>query len=162
VRSRLLAAAPLAAALLLYLVVALPLRSRTLALSDQYRDARRERQDAQSRLGPLLRREAALREASVVFAGPGAGGAVAAVRRSVLAMLEGTPVRGVALAVRPARSPAAATVEVRVSGRYADVVRLSGDLVRPGTGLVLERAQLAPRADGLELELRALALEGRR
>jgi hypothetical protein len=39
---------------------------------------------------------------------------------------------------------------------YAEAVRLSGELARPGTGLILARVQLQPRGDRRHV---ALALE---
>jgi hypothetical protein len=152
-----MAGAPLAAALALYAGLVLPLRTRGNEARDAYSRARRERQQAQSALAPLERQEAARRDAVAAFAGAAArdGGAVAAVRRSVLATLGGSPATDVHLGVRP--DPGGLAVRVRATAPYADGLRLARDLARPSTGLVLQRVRIAPQRDdrrqvGLELE----------
>jgi hypothetical protein len=80
---------------------------------------------------------------------------VAAVRRSVLATLGGSPATDVHLGVRP--DPGGLAVRVRATAPYADGLRLARDLARPSTGLVLQRVRIAPQRDdrrqvGLELE----------
>jgi hypothetical protein len=64
-------------------------------------------------------------------------------RQGIVAALEGTGLSGVRLAVRPGSPPAAALVRLAAEGPFAEVVGLTAELVRPGTGLVLERYQLS-------------------
>jgi hypothetical protein len=54
----------------------------------------------------------------------------------------------------PGTPPLAAEGRVRVEGAFDDLVVLSGRLARPGSGLVLRRAQFATLAGGrLALEV---------
>jgi hypothetical protein len=164
--ARLLGLAPLLAAVLLYAGAVHPLRARAEAARDEYREARRARQQAQSQLAPLERRETLRRQAAAVFAHAAAdeGGPTAALRRSVLATLEGSGASGVRLGVRPGPGPAEATVRLSAVASFADAVRLSGELAGPGSGLILQRVRLEPRGDrqrvGLDVE--AVALPGAR
>ena len=160
-----MSATPLLAAILLYAGLALPLSARAGQARDEYRQARRERQQAQAQLAPLERREAARRQAAAVFASAalGEGGPAAALRRSVLATLEGSRARAVRLSVRPGPGPVEATVRVSAAASFPDAVRLSGELARPGTGLILQRVRLEPRGDRkqINLDVEAVALQGR-
>jgi len=162
VKARLLAAAPLVAALLLYVGLAAPLRARVVQARDEYGRARREKHQAQAQLAPLERRENARRQAAAVFtdAASSEGGPAAALRRTVLSTLAGSGATGVRLAVRP--GPREATVRVSASASYPEAVRLSGELARAGTGLILQRVRLEPRGDRRQigLELDAVALQG--
>jgi hypothetical protein len=162
VKARVLAAAPLVAALLLYLGLAVPLRARTVQARDEYGQARREKHQAQGQLAPLERREIARRQAAAVFtaAVSSEGGPAAALRRTVLATLEGSGATGVRLAVRP--GPREATVRVSANAAYPEAVRLSGELARAGTGLILQRVRLEPRGNRpqIGLELEAVAIQG--
>ena len=99
----LLAAFPLAFALVLYAALALPLRARTERAHDAFAQARRDRLQAQSQLAPLERQERIRRQAEAAFAEAAAqeGGAAAAIRRSVLATLEEGDASAVRLGVRP-------------------------------------------------------------
>jgi len=163
VRARLIAGLVLLAALAVYVTVALPFRQRTAAAGDEFRRIREERRQARSRLAHLERGEALRRRTEEVFAGArtAAGGPVGVVRRSVVRSLEGVPVSGVRLGVRPgSRPPRMATVDLRAEGDFDDVLRLSGHLVRPGSGLVLERVIFTPRSASVTLILAAVGLGG--
>ena len=152
------------AALLVYLVGARPLQEKALLAADEYRRARDERRAQQTRLLPLERREAALRQAAASFSSLSNGPTAdpRGVRRAVVASLDGARVSGVHLAVRPGRAPVAASVHLVASGTFHDVVLLSGHLVRPGSGLILDRLRLAPRPPLVDLDLEAFGLELRR
>ena len=161
-RSRALALAPLVAAVLVYAGVVLPLRARARVAADAYRDVRRERYEVRAQLASIERRERARRQAALVFAGPGsAERGAAAVRRSVLATLQGARVSGVRLAVRPSGPAGGTSVHVSGAGPFSEAVRLAGDLVAPGSGLVLDHVRLDRRGerDLVHLDLEALALE---
>ena len=88
--------------------------------------------------------------------------AVARLRRSLLESLRGQPVSDVHLEVAPARAPLAAEGRLRALGSFADVVRLSGHIVRPGAGFVLKSVRLARTSHGsLALEVEGMSvLEG--
>jgi hypothetical protein len=61
----------------------------------------------------------------------------------------------VRLEVTPARPPLAAEGRMRAEGSFAEVVRLTGHLVRPGAGFVLKGVRLTRTPQGnvaLEVE----------
>ena len=122
-----------------------------------------EKQKLIDRLAALARAEALSARATRMEAvGEGPADAVARLRRSLLESLRGQPVTGVHLEVAPARTPLAAEGRVRAEGSFADVVRLSGHLVRPGAGFVLKNVRLArTRRGSLTLEVEGMSvLEG--
>jgi len=166
VKARLLCATPLLAAIFLYAGVAVPLRARASQARDEYREARRARQQAQSQLTPLDRRETLRRQAAAIFAdaATGEGGPTAALRRSVLATLEGSGAAAVRLGVRPGPGATEATVRVSAAASFPDAVRLSGELAGPGTGLILQRVRLEPRGNRKQIgiDVEAVALPGGR
>ncbi len=135
-----------AAALLLHVGVVQPMRRRTEAAADEYGRARDQRRVLMGRLTALERREELRRRAALAFpAAPGEpGGLVRSVRRSVVRSLEEAAVSGVRLGVGPSAQPAGATVHLTAQGEFDEVLRASGHLVRPGTGLVLSSVRLAP------------------
>ncbi len=99
-------------------------------------------------------RERAARLSSPEGSAQASSEAVARLRRYLLETLAGQAVTGVRLTVVPGAPPLAAEGRVRVEGAFAEVVALSGRLVRPGSGLVLRRAQFASVAGGgLALEI---------
>jgi hypothetical protein len=153
--------APLLAALLVYAALAIPLRARAGEARDAYGQARRVRQQAQAELAPLVRRAAAWRAAAAAPGMVAEDEPAAALRRSVLATLEGSGANAVRLGVRPGRG--GATVRLSANAPYAEAVRLSGQVARPGTGLILSRVQLQPRGDRgqVALDVEALALHVR-
>ena len=144
---RLLLAAPFVAAVLVYAAATVPLRARAAQARDAYAQARRERQQAQARVAPLERREAARRQATAALArvGDADGGPVAAVRRAVLATAERTGAARLRLAVRPAAG--AVGVRLAATAPYERAVRLPGDVAGPETGLVLQRVRLERKAN---------------
>jgi hypothetical protein len=166
VKARLVCAAPLLAAILLYAGGAVPLRALAGQARDAYREARRARQQAQSQLAPLERRETLRRQAAAIFAqtARGEGGPTAALRRSVLATLEGSGATAVRLGVRPGSGPTEATVRVSAVATFPDAVRLSGELAGPGTGLILQHVRLEPRGTRrqIAIDVEAVAPPGGR
>ena len=158
--ARVAAALLLALTAVVYAALTVPFEKKAAAAADAYRRARDERRAAQARLGQLQRRQSALRRASPVRdAARAAGDPVGATRQGIVASLEGSGLSGVRLAVRPARAPAAASVQLAVEGPFRDVVRLAGDVVRPGTGVVLERVQLSGRESRVAMSLQGVGLE---
>jgi hypothetical protein len=84
---------------------------------------------------------------------------VVRLRRSLLDGLRGQPVSAVRLEVVPAHAPLAAEGRLHAEGSFADVVRLSGHLVRPGAGFVLKTVRLARTTHGsLALEVEGLSV----
>jgi hypothetical protein len=146
------ALALIAGAALLYVAWARPLESRAAAAADEFRKARQERHAAEARLALARRRVSALDAAG------GAPSDPPALRRSVVRLLEHSRLSSVRLVVRPDRPPVTARVSLFADGAFADLVQLSGRLVRPGTGLVLERLRLAPRSSALGMDVEAVSL----
>jgi hypothetical protein len=133
----------------------LPAQREVAQIDAQAAALRAQRQHMRARLAGLERREAARRRVAESLPAEAAarGDAPAALRRSVLRSLEGVPVSGVRLEVRPSRPPLAATVHLSAEGSTAEVVRLTGRLAQPGTGVVLAQVRLAPSARGAVLDL---------
>jgi hypothetical protein len=155
------ALALLAATAAVYAGLTLPLQRKAAAAADAYRGARDQRREARARLHEAQRRESALRRAA-----PPAGAAasfprdpVGQTRHGIVTSLEGAGLSGVRLAVRPARPPAAALIRLGGEGAFADVVRLTGELVRPGTGVVLEKLQLTGQDSRVAVRLEGVGLQ---
>jgi len=160
-RVRAVAALLLAVTAIVYAGVTVPLQSKAAAAADAYRRARDERRAAYVRLNDMRRRESALRRAAPA---PGEAAAlsrdaVGQTRHGIVASLAGTGLSGIRLAVRPGSPPAAAQVRLSAEGPFAEVVRLAGELVRPGTGVVLERFQLTGRDSRVAMHLEGVGLE---
>lgn len=146
----------------LWLGIVEPATRRAGALADDYRRARTE----QARRRTLLERverqvrqreRAAALLASAHAAQPG----LAAVRRRVLAATTGVSLSSLRLDVRATRPPAAAALKVEARGRFLDLVALTTRLVRPGSGVALERVRLTPDSSrGEPGSYATLSLEG--
>jgi hypothetical protein len=154
----------LAATAVIYAGLTLPLQRKAAAAAEGYRRARDERREARSRLGEVQRRESALRRSAPARGEPAAtpGDPVGRTRHGIVAALEGAGLSGVRLAVRPGSPPAAALVRLAAEGPFADVVRLTGELVRPGTGLILERYQLSQTDSRVAVRVEGVGLEAAR
>jgi hypothetical protein len=154
VNPRLAAGALLAAAAAAYFGLAVPFRTRAEAARAEFQQVRDQRRQSRARLGTLERREAARQRAAALLAAAAASpgsDASGIVRRAVVTSLEAVRVSPVKLTVRPARAPVGASLSLSAEGRFAEVVRLAGHLVRPGSGLILERVQMLSRPAGLLL-----------
>jgi hypothetical protein len=161
VRSDLLAGGMAAAALALYAAVALPQQRAARAADAEYRALREEQLEAQSRLSGLERRQARARLLTMAAARAGTGPeAVRQARLSLIRSLQDASLSEVRLSVS-ANKQWAALLRLSAKGDFEDVVRASGQVVRPGSGLLLERVQMRPKQqeDGLDLALEA-ALPG--
>jgi hypothetical protein len=160
-RIRVAAAVLVLLAVALHALVAMPLQSRAAAASEHYRQARDQRRAARARLAELERRESARSraEAALAAARSAPGGGVRDVRRKVVDLVGRSRVSGVRLAVRPAPPPASASVGLAAEGSFENVLRLTGELCRPGNGLVLDRVRLAARgAPRVALDVQASGL----
>ena len=156
--ARWIAAALVTVGVVLYAAVAVPMRRQAQAAADDYRRARDDARDMRGRLARLERRDAAHLRAASALAGTTPAGTVRTVRRSVVQTLQNARVSGVRLGVTAARAPFAARVHLSASGSFPEVVSLAGLVARPETGVVLERIRLAPRGDGVALELDGVTL----
>lgn len=157
---RLLGLAMLVAAALLHVGVAVPARAVAAAAADEQRRLRSERREVQQGLGRVQREQAARAAAArAIGAVPVPDGREAPLlRRALLASLQELPLGAVRLSVRPGRSPVGASASLSAEGALDDVVRLAGELVRPGRGLALSRARFAAAPSGVALELDLFSL----
>lgn len=151
------AVAMLLLAAALYWGVARPHEGRALAAADAYARARDERRAvrarlraAEARLLVARRMEEALRR---VAATPEE--AVRHVRRSVVEAIGGTGVRDVRLGVRPGAHELG--VQLGLTGPPLAVLDAAGRVARPGTGVVLDRVDIARRKTGVAMELAGVA-----
>jgi hypothetical protein len=55
-----------------------------------------------------------------------------------------------------------ASLQLSAEGEFAEIVRLSGRIVRPGSGITLDRVTLNPTAAGASLAVEGLSLSGGR
>ena len=143
--------------------IALPTRRAAAEMGDEYRQARQRRYAAVQRLASAERRRVSRERAALM-----AGSAFASerpslmdFRASVLASLATYKLSDLKLTVTPARSPVAARVHVSAEGSFSVILSLTGSLVRPGSGLVLDRIRLDPRPTGAVLDVEGLWLERR-
>ena len=149
--------------LLAHLGLARPAWREEAALAERTRALLVEKESLRGRLVALERADAlSARSARMQTKAGSNDDAVARLRRSLLDSLRGQPVTGVHLEVAPARAPLGAEGRLRALGSFADVVRLSGHIVRPGTGFVLKSVRIARTPHGsLALEIEGMSvLEG--
>jgi hypothetical protein len=151
----------LAAAGAVYAGLALPLQKKAAAASEDYRRARDDRRAAHARLGEIQRRETALRRAAPSGGSSAAlsGDPVGQTRQGIVAVLAGAGLSGIRLGVRPGAPPAAAKIRLSAEGPFAEVVRLTDELVRPGTGVVLERCQLSGQDSRVAVQIEGVGLQ---
>ena len=158
-RPPLLAGGLLVAAAVVHWGLTLPIERRTSASVLELKRLDTERRQAASRMASLERRQALNRRLAAAFspAVVGSMGTLRAVRLSVVDSLDDLDVSGVRLSVR-ADAARSTRVSVVAQGDFDDVVRLSAHLVRPGTGLVLERATFSSRSQQVDLNLQAVGV----
>jgi hypothetical protein len=157
---RVLSLALLAAAAALHLLVTVPLQRQAGAHGDEYRRLRDERRQVHGRLARWQRAETLRRQAASVFTAGGSEDVVRLVRRSLVHSLEGSPVAGVRISVRPGRDQVAAAVSVTAEGDFGEVVRLASHLVRAGSGLVLQTVLFSPRSPAVGMTMEAFGPRG--
>jgi hypothetical protein len=148
---RVLSFALLAGALVLHFGYSAPCRQEAAQAQEGFARARSERLRLEGMLTRLEHEaEVTVRVGQMDLPrGSGPAEATAFLRRSVLRALEGVSVSGVRLGVTPGRAPIAAKLSLKAGGTFAEVVRLSGRLVRPGAGVILEHVDLSPERDGM-------------
>lgn len=134
-------------------------RAQASASADQYRQVRDERRLVGSRLALELRLEDAQRRTGrLPAADPGLTPARAA-RLQVVRSLEGSGVSRVRLGVAPTpREPLLVNVRLTGEGSFEDVLRFAGQVVRPGSGLLLQEVALDTQDERVGLSLEAVGL----
>jgi hypothetical protein len=156
VTTRLVALGLLLAALAVYLAAARPLRQQERQASAEHRRLREERRAQQSKLAALERRESRYRSLASAARAWGRADAVREARLAVVRTLDRAALHDVRLGVSAADRPAAlASVQLTAHGQFEDVVRTSGELVRPGSGFVLDSVRLSPRQEDVMLSVEA-------
>lgn len=160
-KTRVLVLGLLAAAAAVHVLVTVPLQRRAATDGDQFRRMRDERRLAQARLSRFQRGETLRRQAAGLLAGAAAEDAVRLVRRSLIASLDRADVSKVRVSVRPgSRDHVAATVTLTAEGDFDDVVRLSSQVVRNGSGLLLQAVTFSPRPPVVGVAVEALGPRG--
>lgn len=136
-------------ALLLHFLLARPAWHEAAVAEDQFSRLRLEKRKLETELDTYARALARGRRAvRMVLPEDAPKDAAGRLRRSLLESVRDQPVSGVRLAVSPARHPLLAEGRLRAEGSFADMVRLSGRLLRPGAGLVLSQVRFAPTRQG--------------
>jgi hypothetical protein len=161
-RLRLAAALCLLAAVFVHLAWTRRFRAEASAAADDYRRLRDERRQAEVEQEREARLAAAPARVGVVPGTTRSAPTAAAARRLVVDRLASSGVSTVKLRVAPlARGPAGASVHLTGVGSFDEVARFTGELARPGNGLVLSSVSLVPRDGDVELSFAALALGAR-
>ena len=152
------AALLLLAALAVHFAWTRPFRAKASAAAEEYRRVRDERRQAAADLARDARLAAAPARVGVV---PGASQSTPAraARRLMVDALAASGVANVKLQVTPSlRAPVGATVRLTGFGSLDDVARFTGELARPGNGLVLSSVGLVPRDGAVALSFEAVAM----
>jgi hypothetical protein len=157
---RLAAAALFLGALLIELALTRPLGRDSAAAQERYFRLREEKRQLVARLRSEERAATRGRQAMRMELPEGSPkDAVGRLRHSLLESVRDQPVSGVRLAVSGGQAPVLAQGTFRAEGSFADMVLLSGRLVRPGSGLVLSRVRFSPtRAGGVALEVEGMSV----
>jgi hypothetical protein len=158
VRSRVAAALLVLAALAVHFSWTRSFRAQASASADEYRRLRDERRLAAAARAHDLRLAEATGRVGIV---PGTSDSAppARARRLVVAALASSRVSTVKLRVTPGgRAPVGAAVHLSGVGSFDDVARFTGELARPGNGLVLSSVGLTAHGGNVELSFDALAL----
>jgi beta-phosphoglucomutase-like phosphatase (HAD superfamily) len=158
------AAILLASAGLLHFGYTLPNQRAVGALAEEHRRALEKLREVQERRELAERRKAEYQRVAAVLASAARGSDEPApeLRRSVLEALEGAGLVGVRVTVGAGRDSVGATLQVSGRGRAFDVVRFSGTLVQPGTGVVLERVRLWAQPTAIAFDITGVRLRGPR
>jgi hypothetical protein len=153
----------LLAAIALYAALGRPLRQQAGRTGDEYRRLRDERRTQQSRMAVLQRRESRQQALAAASGQWSREDAVRGARAAVVRSLDEASLRDVRLGVgRPDVTQLLASIRLSAEGDFGDVVRASGHMVRPGSGLVLQRVQMKPNAESVTLRVDAVVPRGER
>jgi hypothetical protein len=162
---RSLAALLLLAAGLVHVGVTLPRRSQAVEARAELRRLKEARRSARARLEAQERRATArTRAAEILGRIPPVSRTdpLTELRADVLETVRERPLSRVQLQVRPQRPPVGAAFRISASGRFEDALALSNALARPLDGVVFDRVQLRSGPRGVDVEVEALRLGGRR
>jgi hypothetical protein len=163
VKARVAGLVLLAASVLVHLLVTVPRQQRAGEDGDAYRTLRDQRRQVQARLARMERADSLRQKAAAALGGGGAEEVVRGVRRSVISTLEGSAVSNVRLAVRPGgRDQVAASVSLSAEGGFTDVVGLSSQVARAGSGLLLQSVTFSPTVHTVGLVVEAVGPRGAR
>jgi hypothetical protein len=156
------AATLLASAGLLHFGYTLPNRGAVQGLAEEHRRALGKLREVQERRERAERRKTEYQRIAAVLASAARGSDEPApeLRRSVLETLRGAGLFGVRVAVGAGRDDVGATLQVSGRGRIEDVVRFSGALIQPRTGVVLERVRLSAQPTAIAFEITGVRLRG--
>jgi hypothetical protein len=159
VRARLAAAFCLLLGIGIHVGWTRPFRADALAAADEYGRLRDERRQALAERAREGRLAAAPGRVGVVPGVTRGAPPARAARRLVVGTLASSNVSTVRLRVAPlARGPVGASVHLSGVGSLDDVARFTGELARPGNGLVLSSVSLSPRNGRVDLSFDAVAL----
>jgi hypothetical protein len=161
---RVVSAVLLAAAVILHFAYTAPGRRDIALAQESFGRARAERARLLAQIARQARGEQVrMRVAHMDLKDPGPSPDPAArLRQSVLEAMRGLPLSGVHLSVTRASAPLAATMSLQAQGGFPEIVKLSGRLVRPGAGLVLETVRFSPAGNGgISMAAAGVSLEGR-
>jgi hypothetical protein len=151
-------------ALLVHVGLTLPAQDAAVQAADRHHRLRRERQTAERRLADLEKRASLLASASAVAPSGASGGSeketLQRVRSGVVRSLRDIGIDRVRLEVRPGAVPVTAIVFVQADAGFQNLLKLLAHVVRPGSGLVLERVTLGGSGPSLTLSFEAAALAG--
>jgi hypothetical protein len=134
-------------------------RAQGAAAADDFRRLRDERRQVASRVAQKTRLEDAQRRAGRLPDAEGGLTPARAARLQVVRSLEGSGITRVRLGVSPGtRAPQAVSVRLTGEGSFEDVLRFSGAVVRPGSGLLLRQVALDTQDERVGLSLEAVGL----
>ncbi len=136
------------AALAVFVALVRPARAQLEALRVSELRLRAERREARAELMRLER----ARPRRAGAAQPVGADEGRLLRRRVLRVLAGAPVRGVVLEIQASEPTARPVARLTAEGAYADVVALAGRLTAREAGLALEQVRLTQVTDGVRLD----------
>lgn len=155
-----MATALLLFAVLVWAMVARPLRQDTASLGDEYRRLRDERRRLESRAGSLRRAEAA-RQQALAGMMSGRGRSLQDTRRAALASLTQAELGQVTVSVRPARLGVAEggfQVRIQGMGAFGEAVKLASWLAGGAGGFLLEQVTFTRQGEGVSVAIEAHGL----
>jgi hypothetical protein len=159
VTSRLVASALALAALGVHFGLVARQEGRAAMATDDYRRLRDERQQVAGRLARQARLENAQRRAGRLPNRDGALTPARAARLQIVKTLAGSGVSNVRIGVAPAgRPPLAVSVHLSGEGSFDDVLKLTGGVAGPGSGLLLQQVALEARDTRVSVSMDAVGV----
>jgi len=148
----------LALALAIYVGVSTPAQHAASAATERYQRAETEHREASSRLDRLQKTVTLLTQLGAKGDATGLTPfeRAARVRRDIVKALRTAHVIHVRLEVRPGTAPTIATVSLSAEAAFPALMQLEAQLLRPGSGLVLERLSIGQGGGSMSLEASAM------